>query len=391
MTATSKSISANHALVELGAQQMRVVMATRSLDYACYGGGARHTLELAHALRELGCTVQLVSLERRDPPGNRSSFVDAFHPVLRPPLDLFCLNAKLVLEKGKYDVAHSQSRDGFAFFLRKRLPLVTTMHGLTAARVVLQDGYRPSTRVLAGLERLVCTRADHVIATSHSVESKLARWLGIGGEHVSVICNGVDIHRFNPRVLAEVVRQRYGLGDHFIVCVSRLERGRFVESLVSIATSVLSQLPRTKMVIVGEGPERLRLAQLFKLHGCDENVILVGPKDDRELPSFYAAADICIMPMAYQVPELVMLEAMACGKPVIFTSRGFCELEGDFVHERNIIMAKDEQDIADRSVQMLMDSRKRQAIGAAGRATVVSKYSWPMIASKTLKVYESVL
>jgi glycosyltransferase involved in cell wall biosynthesis len=145
------------------------------------------------------------------------------------------------------------------------------------------------------------------------------------------------------------------------------------------------------MVIVGEGPERLRLAQLFKLHGCDENVILVGPKDDRELPSFYAAADICIMPMAYQVPELVMLEAMACGKPVIFTSRGFCELEGDFVHERNIIMAKDEQDIADRSVQMLMDSRKRQAIGAAGRATVVSKYSWPMIASKTLKVYESVL
>jgi glycosyltransferase involved in cell wall biosynthesis len=376
-------------------------MIAKSIDYVNrYGGAAKHTVELSKALQNLGCDVKIASLETVESLQGLRNW--RHRRIMHPPLDIIYLNARLSSITERFDIIHSQSRDGFFFCMNKRVPFIVTMHGLTSYRLRSLTGStnlaeltglmrHPSALALAALEWLVCVRSDRIIATSNLVASRLADWKGVRRDMISVIPNGVDVQRFNPNIPGQRTREFYNLTGPIILCVSRLDEDRSVGSLVQFAERVFHEQPLAHLVIVGEGPLRSSLEARFRERGIADKVVFAGGKTDDELPFVYAAADVCVLPTAYQVPELTMLEAMASGKPVIFLQNRACLAERDFVDGQNIVVAKSLGELADSCVQLLREEGMRRRIGQAARATVEKSYSWTAIALRTLNVYQSLL
>jgi glycosyltransferase involved in cell wall biosynthesis len=130
--------------------------------------------------------------------------------------------------------------------------------------------------------------------------------------------NGVDLERFQPIPLL-TARDRLG----WTAEPTLLSVGNLVELKGHhIAIELLNQLPRFRLAIVGAGPERRKLEQLAEQLGVAQRVVFAGRIEQQDLPIYYSAADILILASSREGWPNVLLEAMACGTPVVATDVG---------------------------------------------------------------------
>lgn len=140
----------------------------------------------------------------------------------------------------------------------------------------------------------------------------------------------VDRDRFRPGLDATVWRRRLGLADELVVLsASRLVRRKGHDSLIKVWPQVVAQYPRSRLVIVGDGPSRRRLMRLVRRGGVSDSVTFVAAVDWSEMPLVYAMADVFALPCRTRLgglePEafgIVFVEAAACGLPVIVGNSG---------------------------------------------------------------------
>jgi phosphatidylinositol alpha-mannosyltransferase len=136
---------------------------------------------------------------------------------------------------------------------------------------------------------------------------------------------------------------------------------------------------------------RLRYEKLVKDMGLTDNVVFVGFVPSDELPSYYRSADIfCAPATGGESFGIVLLEAMACGKPVVATNiQGYASVlaHGE---EGLLVPPRDEESLARALLSLLNDKPLRLQMGAKGR-TKAEKYSWPNIARQIMDYYDSLL
>ena len=376
-------------------KSLGILMVAMHLDYRIHGGLSRHTYELCKALDKLGCQVY-VSCIKNDLMNIKNKIkVSSFPPVTF--LDFLSFNMNLLRKTRDYDidVVHSQGDSGFIFALMKRKPLVVTAHtsrkiGLLAVPKARQHP-SPYLRVLT--EKYMFMKADKVIVVSTSIGKFIQKECGVKEEKIVYIPNAVDVERFNPNLDGEVIRKKYNVDGPLLLCVTRLERGRFVEKLIPMVKTVAREIPNVKLIIVGDGLLRRSLERLRGRYGLTKNVILVGAKDDNALPYFYAAADLYVLPMVFPPArkEFSVLEAMASGKAVIYVNRMGCDDAEESISNGNPIPAKDDKDFARSIVYLLQDEEKRKELGSIGRKAIVDFFSWEKVAEKTVEVYKSLI
>ena len=217
--------------------------------------------------------------------------------------------ARFLAQGYRFDAidAHYFYPDGVAAVWLGRhfgLPVVVTARGSDVTQF-------PDFAMPRRLIQQAAYDADAIITVSAGLRDALGA-LGVPSTKITVLRNGVDLSKFQPRDQAQS-RQAFGVNGKILVSVGNLieRKGhhRTIEALL--------QLPDWQLLIAGDGPEKARLDRLISDLGLGGRVRLLGQLPHGELATLYSAADLSILASSREGWANVLLESMACGTPVV--------------------------------------------------------------------------
>jgi D-inositol-3-phosphate glycosyltransferase len=252
----------------------------------------------------------------------------------------------------------------------------------------LAEGARPEPQLRIRVEGELAQQADLLIASTADEANELIDGYGANPQRVSIVPPGVDLGMFQPMDRGEARREiRYGSG-RLLLFVGRLERLKGVEVAIR-ALGLLRdrQHDDVRLLILGEDShegdenEEDRLKAIATDVGVRDRVDFVGSVAHHELPYFYAAADVCVMPSYSESFGLVALEAQACGCPVVASGvSGLRSVVRDEV-SGYLIDGHDPAMYAERIGRLLADSEHAQQMGRRGRL-LAQRFSWTRTADR---------
>jgi teichuronic acid biosynthesis glycosyltransferase TuaC len=218
--------------------------------------------------------------------------------------------ARLLADGHRFDAidAHYVYPDGVAAtWLGRRfgLPVVVTARGSDVSQI---PDYRIPRRLIQGAIR----DSSALIAVSAALKDALVE-LGASADKVTVLRNGVETGLFCPPRDRTAARTALGLTRPTLISVGGLIERKGHHRTIE----AMRQLPEFELLIVGEGPERERLAGLIAAYRLSDRVRLLGARPHRELPALYGAADASVLASSREGWANVLLESMACGTPVV--------------------------------------------------------------------------
>tara|TARA_Y100000590_G_scaffold64799_4_gene69922 strand:- start:608 stop:1816 length:1209 start_codon:yes stop_codon:yes gene_type:complete len=204
------------------------------------------------------------------------------------------------------------------------IPHVTTFHTLADAKVRSRSGeHEPEVRFES--ENNIIKSADLVVAFTDHERQLMARYHNVDPLKVEVIPCGVDTDLFNP-IDRNVAKEKLGItASRVALYVGRIEPLKGLEILIRAVTQIHSD-EGLSLIIVGGDPdadeEIIRLKQIILALRMESSISFIGAVDQQELPLYYNASDVLVIPSYYESFGLVALEAMACGIPVIASRVG---------------------------------------------------------------------
>jgi len=241
------------------------------------------------------------------------------------------------------------------------------------------------------LVRESARRADHIITVSEHSKMDLIQTYGVSHEKITVTYEGAG-DTFIPldkELAKETVARKYGINGEFILYVGRLQARKNLVRLVQAYAIVRKAGFPHKLVLAGKMDSLFQpvLARIGDLK-LENDVLLPGYVGALDLPSVYNAAEVFVYPSLFEGFGLPVVEAMACGTPVV-TSCGSSleEVAGDAALLADPL---DEKSIADSLTQILADGELRERLSRAG-VTRSRRFSFKNAAQQTVELYERVL
>ena len=271
--------------------------------------------------------------------------------------------------------------DGFlAWMLRRRfgLPYLVYVHG---EELIIAG----KSRELHWMARQVYRDAKLVIANSRNTARLLIDGWPVSTQRVRVMHPGVDTREYRPAPRDMNVRRRLGWGDcHVVLTVGRLMKRKGHESLIRSLPEISKSVPDVLYAIIGDGDERQRLEQLvndLKLHG---RVVFHGELDDDDVRSAHQQCDLFALPNREINGEtegfgIVLLEAQACGIPVIAGDSGGTAEAVNAPHSGRIVRQDHPDELAKTISELLRDDAQRERMGQAGREWAVENFDWQVL------------
>ena len=281
----------------------------------------------------------------------------------------------------------------FASPLFPTTPTVVTIHDLIPLILPAYRGsllVRAYTRLVAAAAR----RANAVIADSQASKRDIVRLLGIPSHRVQVVYLAAD-EKFGPvrdETLVEAVRRRYGLPDRYILYLGGFDCRKNVATLLR-AFARLRKPADLKLVIAGRLPERdtpffphpRRLAERL---GLEERVAFIGWVAEEDKPALYSGAVAFVFPSLYEGFGLPVLEAMACGTPVVASNRASLP---EVVGQGGLLVDPTDVDGLAAAIEaVLVDEGLQAELGERALAQA-ARFSWERTARETLAVYRKVI
>ena len=235
------------------------------------------------------------------------------------------------------------------------------------------------------LEGELLFKSNHVVAVSSSVAGEL-RPNNEGLGMVKVLGNGVDTEVFQP---AEVGSQPV---KPCILAAGRLAPGKGWKDLIDAARLVVREQPSSRFYIAGCGPLEKSLRRYIQAQQLASNVFLLGHVSDRvQLAELYRGAAVFVHPALHEGLPTVLLEAMACGRPVVATAvSGALDV---IEHGRNgfLVPPSDPIQMAESIMTCLSDPEMSREVGVCARKTIEARYSWQVVSGSYIDEYEQLL
>ncbi len=206
--------------------------------------------------------------------------------------------------------------------------------------------------------------------------------------YYNIIPNGVDLEHFHPDVSPI---DEFCDGKLNLLFLGRLEPRKGLNYLLKAYKRVRQEIPDSRLIIVGPGTRlRRKYRKQVKRDGL-KDVTFVGYVPYEELPRYYKTCDIFCSPATGRESfGIVLLEAMAAGKPVVASNiEGYASVVSDGV-EGLLVPPRDDKALAQALISLMTDESLRQQMGARGRAEAL-EYSWENIAGRVLGYYARVL
>jgi len=276
---------------------------------------------------------------------------------------------------------------GIIALLARDLPTVLTVPGSIYEKIATGNNPYDATMtpVLRLAARLSARYCACVVATSAEME-RWWRWTGTAPHRLERIPLGVDLSRFGRRPDA---RARLGISpdDTVLLGVGRLNRENGLTTLISALPGVVRRFPRLRLLIAGSGPDLGQLQRQAERLGVAERISWLGWIDSASLATYYSAADLFVFTAQAAGLPRVMLEAMACGAPVVASA-----ISGvtDHIVDRvtgYLVPPRSPVELEARIVEALA-SPERSAVGAAGQRHVHDDLTWARVVEELImRVY----
>jgi phosphatidylinositol alpha-1,6-mannosyltransferase len=284
------------------------------------------------------------------------------------------------LKAGRFERLHAGKclpEGMLAWLVRRRhgLPYLCTVHGE-------EMNLATTSRELACLTRRVLGGAEFLIANSHNTERILCTEWGLPAERIRVLHPGVDARRFVPAARDPGVRARLGWGDRPVVLtISRLQKRKGQDCMIRALSAVRQRIPDVLYAIVGDGEERPELQAQTAAAGLGNHVQFLGGLDEEALVPCYQQCDLFVLPNRQVGRDIegfgiVLLEAQACGKPVVAGASGGTAETLRVPDTGRVVPCDGPDELAAAVGDLLADPARLAAMGAAARRWVVERFDW---------------
>jgi glycosyltransferase involved in cell wall biosynthesis len=274
--------------------------------------------------------------------------------------------------------AHGYKADVYAYLaLRKeRIALISTCH--------TWHDTDTSDRIYGAIDRCVLRNYDGIVAVSEEVRIRLLK-AGAAKEKVRYIQNGIDLRPFDGSSVERQSAERPMLVG--LACRLAPEKG--VDLFLQMACGVLAELPNTRFVIAGDGPERAKLEVLIGKMGLGARVDLLGRCED--MPRFFASIDILVSPSRSEGLPMVLLEAMAARLPIVATAVGAVPSVVQDNLTGLLVPASDVSSLARGVIRLLSDRVLRREIGDAAQALIAQEFSAERMTAEYSQLYQEIV
>ncbi len=293
-----------------------------------------------------------------------------------------------IAKKEKIDAIHAHwiVPQGFVAAIIKKLtgiPYIVTAH---AGDVFpLKNGFLKWFGKVALRNTFYCTVNSN--ATKEAV-------VGVANiPNVDIVPMGVDLSAFSPTKKDDAIRQRLGIDGEFIFTVGRMAEKKGFMYLIEAMPRVLEKLPKAKLVMIGDGPERQRLEQQVKELKLEKSVIFAGKVTHKELEKWYPTADVFVLPSIVTKEGdteglgVVFLEAIASGTPIIGSNVGGIP---DIIRHNDtglLVPQKDAEKLAEAIVKVLADKNLEQKLTKNAMDFVKENFTWDIVADRFAEMF----
>ena len=313
---------------------------------------------------------------------------------------------KLIKEED-FDVIHAHSSVTGLVLLRKagkiRTPIITTAHGTSLLEAKANTEGLSLYNTLAKLnswtqyyiDRFSWLGSDVVISAGNHQVREMLKVYKLPEEKVNPISNGVDTSFYKPDPKAgNKIKEKYGIEDKRIVLfVGRLVRKKGLQYLIYSAPLILREVPDTVFLVIG-GADRFaqyesELRKKIKYLNLEGKFIIVKNVPEKDMPSYYNAADVCVFPsINYEPLPTVIFEAMACGKPIVASNLGGIPEQIGYID--TLVPQKNHIALAKMIIKILKDDNLSRELSNKNRKRA-REFHWEKISKMHVKLYRSVV
>ena len=279
-----------------------------------------------------------------------------------------------------YAIPHATSAILARTILNNKIKVITTLHGTDITLVGLEPSFTPVVRF--GIEA-----SDGVTAVSKYLRETTISTYNINRE-IEVIPNFVDTKIFNP-IKNHQLRKKFAPKDEkILIHVSNFRRVKRVQDVIRVFEIVRKKIP-SKLVLVGDGPERGDVESLCRTLKLYDDVIFLGKQE--ALNEILCSADIFILPSQMESFGLSALEAMSCGLPVIATNVGGLPevvLHGETGY---LVEVGNVERMASYVIELFEDKNKYQKFSERARERAEKLFDKNLIVPKYEEFYAKIL
>jgi glycosyltransferase involved in cell wall biosynthesis len=364
------------------------------------GGYERAAGRLSMALAEVGMRVVVVA-ERRDPAWPAVECIDGYE-VRR----LWCVYrrylhtitsllafAYFLLRHGRaFDVWHVHQYGFYAAVavalgkvLRRPVALKLTSSGAMSIEKTMGSGI--VGRILGFFHR----RASACLAVSDETREDAIRF-GIPAERIHLIPNGVDGHQFHPSSPEERAAARHALGldcERLVLYVGRLSAEKNPVGLLDAWAALPNAFAGSLLALVGDGPDRDQVHARVQMLNLAGSVHLAGHCSN--VATWYLAADVYVISSHNEGLSNCMIEALACGLPVISTRVSGSSILVQSPTAGLVVDVDNVENLAGAMEALLRDESIRMRLGENARLTFEARFTLETLSKKTILLYKGLL
>ena len=291
-------------------------------------------------------------------------------------------------------------------FLRRKIQIVHT-HGinpffygtigaiLAKVPVKIQTdharGAFPVARKEMISEMVLSWFVNRIVAVSEGVKSDLVKYEHISLEKIQVIYNGIDESKFRVKIDKKKKREEFSIRvyDKVIGVGVRLSEQKGIKYLIEAVSLTAKPFPSIKLLIIGDGECRTGLEKLASDCGIPDKVIFTGFRSD--IPELLQIIDVYALPSLWEGHPLVLLEAMAAGKPIVATDIPGNRETVSNGHTGLLVPPKDSSALADALRTLLKNEKLRNDIGINGYEKFKERFVVGRIVEEYQELYENKL
>lgn len=372
---------------------MKIALVT-PYEYPYPGGVTEHVSHLDRCFREWGHEVKIIAPYAEDTPnvpdnvirmGKRITHVPFGGSISRVTLSPRIYRpVKRLLQEEQFNIIHLHEP------LMPALPIFVLRHSKTI-NVGTFHAYRESRHwgleTVGPLLQPLLEKLHARICVSEAAQELAMRYFP--GEY-RIIPNGIDVQHFSGAHVQPI--ERYNDGRPNILFVGRLEKRKGFRYLIRAFPYIVQAFPDARLIVAGaySKEDKEPFVRYARMHHLN-SVKFVGLVSHKELPRYYKTCDVfCAPSIGFESFGIVLLEAMAAGKPIVASDiPGYrCVLEDG--QEGILVEPENERALAKAIIKLLQDPALRQEMGERGRRKA-ARYDWSIIARQVLDVYEELL
>jgi glycosyltransferase involved in cell wall biosynthesis len=368
------------------------------------GGSAFNTIETVARLDKEKYEVYLMSGKTYDPKGEMKLLLASKGVECRFLKDLvreinFFKDIKAffklikIFKSHTFDIVHTHSSKAgilgrWAAFFAKTKYIVHTPHG----HVFYGYFGKLRTSIFIFLEKIAAKITSKIITLTYKGKEEHVSFKISEKEKFVPIYSGIDLSLFNNvEGSSDTYREKFGFsdGDFVFGSVARLDLIKGNQYIIEAMADVVKENPRVKLILVGDGQEKEKLEQLVSKLGLSDNIVLAGFQEN--VVPLIAMMDVFILASLNEGMGRVILEAMACKKPVIASSTGgIPELVKD--KESGILFPVGDVGALIDAMKVLMDDLEmRKQMGSEGYSRVKDVFSVETMVQKIDQLYQDLI